>query len=225
MNIKINLLPDLILQQRREARIRQFIDIAFIAWLALLALFAMGLIFANSLASNKLENAERAQEELDDEVNSEANVAFRREASQVQVALNSIQGFINGQNQPGQMLETLALSTPEGVSIREISVTESGTIFIDGNADSNESVAQLIAGLNDSKQRLEGNEELGFFLNTYLDQTALSSNSEEDISYTFSLTTSFQPNLSSLVEETPLQGQSVEEETIEPVNLGEDRDE
>ena len=192
MNIKINLLPDIILQQRREAFIKRMIDYTFIGFMVLLVGFWLLLQLIVATSNNSLTNAQGEKEQLNEEVNSEENIAIRNEAAKIQNALDSLTTLYETQSKPAELLRVLASVVPPEVVIDELTQSEEGTTSITGTSSSNEFIAQFIAGLASTEaDYLSTNiNSKGYFINTALSQTVLG---DEGV-YSYNITTSFVPS-------------------------------
>ena len=214
MSVKVNLLPDIILQQRREARLKQLLGVIFIGWIIFLVLVAFLLFSYAEFTQSRLESFKKETEQLDSEVNSEENIAFRLRVQQIQLALDSIEDLLTSQNLPGQMLRTIAANTPSGVAVSTITLNEEGIVTIEGFATTREEVAVFIAGLERTVNNQSLNNDLGYFVGTSLGGTTLTDTGR----HAFTLSTSYVPNTLSLFSiDELLESDQTEEQNIDAV--------
>ncbi|HIA92329.1 TPA: hypothetical protein EYO12_04440 [Candidatus Saccharibacteria bacterium] len=192
MNIKINLLPDIILQQRREAFVKKVIDFVFIGFMGLLVLVWLILQLLVASSNSSVTSITEEKQQLSEEVNSDANIAIRNEAAKIQNALDSLIALYETQSKPAELLRKLAAVVPEDVIISELSQSDEGLISVTGTSTSNEFIAQFIAGLlNTEKEFLDTEENTeGYFTGTALSQTVLG---DEGV-YSYNITTEFVPS-------------------------------
>lgn len=144
--VKVNLIPDVVLKRRREARIRQMSTIGLIAWGILVgATAAIGIIY-QLVQTQRLRLAEKQRTELDAQVNSPANVAFRKEAQEVQASLIALDGLINNQKKSTKIFTRLASLIPKGVQLKDINLTADKLSF-SGKASSYAQAGEMVAAL------------------------------------------------------------------------------
>lgn len=174
MSIKVNLLPDIILQQRHEAQLRQRITFGLLGWLGVLVLFGGGTFLYQAFENNRLNGAQNDFDTLDADVNSEENVAFREEALLVQRGLEILSELTVDQTIPSQMLRTLAANTPEEVRLRDVTLSEDETIIITAEGPDHSASSRMLAALGTSQSRYVEGSGLGYFLDVDIIQSTAS---------------------------------------------------
>lgn len=175
--VKINLLPDVVLERRRQAKIRRTANAGLVAW-AVLVLLVLGLAFGyDQLQSYRLDQKQAERDEVDAEANSPENVAFRQEALAVQSSLDALEELYGRRQLATQFLDALSRNIPENVRVSDLSYESDGTVRISGRAASYETVSTLENALKNSQSATGVEEEsaaVGEVATGYFTGTALS---------------------------------------------------
>lgn len=145
--IKINLLPDLVLQRRKEARVKKMATFALMAWTGLIVFILVLAISYGQYQKFTLAKAEESRQELDLVVNSPENVEFREEALAVQNSLNALQELFLSRQSAAEFFEVLAAAMPDSVRIVELGFNDQSSVSIVGSARSFDSVSALEAAM------------------------------------------------------------------------------
>lgn len=230
--VKINLLPDVVLERRRQARIRRMANLGIIAWAVVVLVVLLGAFTYSQVQSARLSAAEEERDELDAEVNSPENVAFREEALSVQASLDTLAGLFETRRSAVVFWDTLGTYTPEDVRIDEVNLDSEGALVISGFADSFEDVSAFEQALKESRsdyqeQDLEQEEGImteleaektGYFGDIQLNGTGIAG----DSSVTFDLHATYYPPLASedTGQEEVLEDDFDDEETETEVDDG-----
>lgn len=161
--IRINLLPDVILKQRQEERLKRLAMYGAIGWVVLLVVVSL-LVFAyKGWHSIRLNRAKTTLAQVDARVNSPENVAFRTEAQAVQESLNALDELFLAQQRPSEFIKNLAALTPQGVRLTNVRL-ESDSVSITGRATSYAEVSKFVAALKKSAaDAAEAEEEQPYF--------------------------------------------------------------
>lgn len=165
--IRINLLPDVILKQRQEERLKKLATYALIGWAGFLVVVTLLILAYKGFQTFRLNNAKESLAEIDARVNSPENITFRAEALAVQEGLNTLDSLFNTQQMPSEFIKKLASLTPSGVQLNNVSYKGEGSVIISGNATAYSEVSKFVASLKNSKQAsVAGNESPGTPLET-----------------------------------------------------------
>lgn len=151
-SVQINLLPDLVLKRRHEAKVKQWALSGLIAWVALVLVVVLGTYGYSAFQSQRLKSAKNEVARLDTTVNSDENVAFRKEAQEVQASLVALDSLYNNQIRNSAILAQLALLTPKTVKLVNVSISDTAAISLGGTATSYEEVGKMIASFKESEK-------------------------------------------------------------------------
>lgn len=158
--VKINLLPDVVLERRRQARIRRIANLAIMGWVGLFVLVYLS-VFAYSRVQVSMRNNALAEEQrLESIANSEENVEFRREALAVQASLDALAQLFETRQSAGQFLQVLSDNATGDMRIRDLIFGQDGAINISGTARSYQAVGEFEQALKVSANR---DSTLGYF--------------------------------------------------------------
>jgi len=151
--IRINLLP------HREAKRKQK-QTAFIALLALGGLVGAAIVLLVgaynasqiSVQNQRNEVLKKASAELDKQIGEITNL--KEEIAALQARQQAVEDLQGDRNQPVHLLDELVRHTPDGVHLK--SVKQSGQrVILNGNAQSQERVAELLRNLTGGSEWLE----------------------------------------------------------------------
>lgn len=176
--VKINLLPDVVLERRKQARIRRIANMSLIGW-TVLVLVVLGLAFGyNQLQAHRLEQKQAERDNVDAEANSPENVEFREEALAVQSSLDTLETLYNERQSSVQLLLALMDRTPPQVRITEFNYGSDNTVQLGGEAASYRVVSRFEKALKESQSTSENEQAQngqpteqfrgGYFTNTTL---------------------------------------------------------
>jgi type IV pilus assembly protein PilN len=150
---RINLLP------HREAK-RKLRKQAFVAMLALAALLggaivlSVGAYFAGNIANqterNNFIKAENAR--LDEQIKEIAGL--RQEIESLQARQEAVEDLQSDRNQPVYLMDELVKQVPEGIYLRAFK-QEGQRVVVNGYAQSNERVSELLRNLGNNSAWLE----------------------------------------------------------------------
>lgn len=176
--VKINLLPDVVLERRRQARIRRIANMSLVGW-TVLVLVVLGLAFGyNQLQAHRLEQKQAERDTVDAEANSPENVEFRKEALAVQSSLDTLETLYNERQSSVQLLLALMDRIPDKVRITEFNHGSDNTVRLGGEAASYRVVSRFEKALKEPRP-INGDEQEqngqfaeqsrgGYFTNTAL---------------------------------------------------------
>ena len=190
MNVLVNLLPDIILQQRHEARIRRLATFILFGWIGLLVLLWLVFFGWSQFKKAQLSRAQKSRDVLNAQVNSDEQIAFREEARQVQNGLLLLSNLFDNQKLPAQLVVSVAANMPSEVVLRDLLVDEDEDIRLTGFAPDYADVSSLVGAFINSEQLAEKIEGLGYFSNVTLLQ-AVESDSNERRVISFSMSADF----------------------------------
>ncbi|MEX0749089.1 MAG: hypothetical protein WD467_01640 [Candidatus Saccharimonadales bacterium] len=162
--VKINLLPDVVLERRRQARIRHIANLSVLAWLGLFLAIWLGVFAVARVQVVMRNNAVDEQQRLESIANSEESVAFREEALAVQSSLEALAQLFVDRQSAGQFLQVLADTSTANVRVRDLIYGRDGAISISGTARSYQAVGEFEQAMKNSAVRAETNRDtLGYF--------------------------------------------------------------
>lgn len=149
--MQINLLPELVLKRRQEKQIKRWATTGLVAWGGFLVLLVV-LSFSYKVYQDfRLKQASSKFETLNSEVNSADNLAFRKEALEVQASLKSLKGLYSNQRRMSVSLTMIADVTPKSVRLAEINITSEGKVTISGVAGSYEEAGRMVLAMRQTK--------------------------------------------------------------------------
>jgi hypothetical protein len=169
--IKVNLLPDLVLNRRRDARLRRLVMLGFGAWMGLLALIVLAAFMYLGVKTLQVSSATNEHKKLDAEVNSEDNVAFRQEALEVQASLKALDTLFNEQRRLSLVTAQVAKLTPTTVQLKEVAIRNGNQVIIEGSAKSYDEAGKMLAAFKLSKSNIDPNSQTA---SVYFEEAALS---------------------------------------------------
>jgi len=151
--IRINLLPHR--EEKRKTRRK-----AFVAMMALSVLVAgIVLMLVGGLVSSKISNQEarntlikNANAKLDEEIKEIASL--RQEIDSLKARQQAVEDLQSDRNQPVHLLDELVKQVPEGVYLRS-SKQDAQRVVLNGYAQSNERVSELLRNLSNNSPWLE----------------------------------------------------------------------
>lgn len=182
--MKINLLPDLVLKRRREARIKQMAAITLVAWVGLVVVACLGAVVYQQAEKSALKSKQTEEKQLDARVNSADNKQFRTQALEVQASLAALDQLINHQHKMSLIISGLASMMPHDVVLGDIELQGSDKLQISGTAPSYLEAGKFEAALKDSqKNSLPGQ--------VYFTSVELGGATMDDKGVHFSLTTGY----------------------------------
>ena len=149
--MQINLLPELVLKRRQDKRIKRLATTGLVAWAGFLVLLVILSFSYKVFQDFRLRQASAKFESLNSEVNSEDNLAFRKEALEVQASLKSLKDLYNNQRRMSESLTMIAEVTPKSVRLAEINITPEGKITISGVAGSYEEAGRMVLAMRQTK--------------------------------------------------------------------------
>lgn len=176
--VKINLLPDVVLERRKQARIRRIANMSLIGW-TVLVLVVLGLAFGyNQLQAYRLEQKQAERDTVDAEANSQENIEFREEALAVQSSLDTLETLYNERQSSARLLLGLMDRVPAKVRITEFNYESDNTVRLGGEAASYRVVSRFEKALKESRptsrdeqgqnRQLSSQSQGGYFTNTTL---------------------------------------------------------
>ncbi len=159
-SVQINLLPDIVLKRRHEAQVKQWALAGFIAWCAIVAVASLSTLGYLGLQKTQLSSATKKFTALDSKVNSPENVAFRKEAQEVQASLVSLNQLYEHQIKNSAVISEVSAITPKTVKLLSIDIVDNG-MTINGEATSYPEVGKMVAAFKES-QKLGGSKKVYF---------------------------------------------------------------
>ncbi len=145
--ITLNLLPDLVLQRRRDAQTKRLALIGVASWGALVFVVILGVLGYEFFQKATLAKALSTKAELNKTVNSDDNKAFRAEALEVQTSLKALDTLFNQQVKMSTINIRLAELTPKTVVLRSVDIANSRKLSLSGTAASYDEVGKFIVAL------------------------------------------------------------------------------
>ena len=147
--ITLNLLPDLVLQRRKDAYTKKLAIMGVIVWGVILVLVILGALGYELVQKGLLSNATKAKNELNATVNSADNMKFRTEALEVQSSLKELDTLYNKQSRLSLVNDRLASLTPKTIILKSVSITSAQSMTFDGSATSYDEVGKYVVALRD----------------------------------------------------------------------------
>lgn len=151
--IKINLLPHR--EERRKQRKKEFVAMMLLsAIVGALIVLAVGAFFANKLSEQEQRNnfikAENTR--LDAEIKEVASL--KQEIEALKARQQAVEDLQSDRNQPIYLMDELAQQVPEGVYLKSFK-QDGQRVLLNGYAQSNERVSELLRNLGNSSPWLE----------------------------------------------------------------------
>ncbi len=151
--IRINLLPHR--EERRKQRINAFIAMMGVtAVIGALVVLLVGAVIANKISAQTQRNEyiKAENKKLDEEIKEVATLKAEIESLKArQQAVEDLQG---DRNQPVYLMDELVKQVPEGVYLRAFK-QEGQRVVLNGYAQSNERVSELLRNLGNNSSWLE----------------------------------------------------------------------
>ncbi len=147
--IKVNLLPDLVLNRQREEKFKKIATASIVGWLILVAGLAVLAGVYLGVQKVRLTSAKNSYTTLNAQVNSPDNVAFRKEALAVQASLQELNGLFSNQHKFSAIFKRVTDLLPKGVTLQSLNV-DGEKVVIAGTAGSYNEVGTAIAALKQS---------------------------------------------------------------------------
>jgi type IV pilus assembly protein PilN len=151
--IRINLLPHR--EERRKQRINAFISLmGLTAVVGVLVVLLVGAVIANKISAQTQRNEyiKTENKKLDEEIKEVATLKAEIESLKArQQAVEDLQG---DRNQPVYLMDELVKQVPEGVYLRAFK-QEGQRVVLNGYAQSNERVSELLRNLSNHSSWLE----------------------------------------------------------------------
>lgn len=151
--MQINLLPDLVVKRRREQQIRRWANLGLTGYLGFLGFLVVAVLGYQVFQTVRLNAAKNKHAEVNAQVNSPDNVAFRREALEVQSSLSALKELFNSQRKLSVIVKRVAELTPKGAQLIEISLGEDGQVSLSGIAGSYNEAGKMVVALRNSKDK------------------------------------------------------------------------
>jgi len=147
--IEINLLP--VREARRRADLRQ----QAMQVLLVLIVVGAGIGYAHSQITSQIGSAERRIRQMESDIKQfqpqlDQVAAFRKKKANLEKKIDIIDGLDRARKGPVQVLDQLAIHTPERLWLTSLSTNE-GKLELKGESLDNELVAVLLHGLGESK--------------------------------------------------------------------------
>ena len=182
--MKINLLPDLVLTRRKEARIKQIALMSLAGWAGVLLVVTLITLGYKVGEDHNKDTQTKAEAALDSKVNSPANKAFRSQAAEVQASLTALDQLFNHQQRMSKIDTRIAELTPKTVQLNTVQIAPDGTVHISASAPSYFDAGQMVAALKGTTQS-HTSEDI------YFKDVALGGANLGDNKVAFSVTASF----------------------------------
>ncbi|MFC5472986.1 PilN domain-containing protein [Paraherbaspirillum soli] len=151
--IKINLLPHRE-ASRKQRRSAFFAMLLLSAIIGLIVVLLVGAFFANSIANqnerNRFIKAENTR--LDAEIQEVASL--KQEIAALKARQQAVEDLQSDRNQPVYLMDELVKQTPEGIYLRSFK-QEGQRVALNGYAQSNERVSELLRNLSNNSAWLE----------------------------------------------------------------------
>lgn len=151
--MKINLIPDVVLNRRREAQLKKMTNLALFGWMAALAAIVVIMLGALAFQKLSLKSAQSKQQEINDRVNSKENKEFRKEALAVQASLTALKDLFNNQRRFSVALESLSSVTPKTVQVKDFTLTDADAVTISAQATSYVEAGKMIVAMKESEKK------------------------------------------------------------------------
>lgn len=151
--IRINLLPHRE-EKRKQRRQAFFAMLALSALLGGIILMIVAGVFASNIANQNARNnvIKTANAKLDAEIKEIASL--RQEIDALKARQQAVEDLQSDRNQPVHLLDELVKQVPEGVYLRS-SKQEAQRVVLNGYAQSNERVSELLRNLSNNSPWLE----------------------------------------------------------------------
>ena len=151
--VKINLLPHRE-EKRRQRKSAFYTMLAFSAMLGVLIALLIGAYFSNKISDQNERNnfikAENAK--LDTQIKEIATL--RQDIESLKARQQAVEDLQSDRNQPVYLMDELVKQTPEGVYLRALK-QEGQRVVINGYAQSNERVSELLRNLGNNSPWME----------------------------------------------------------------------
>src|SRR5438445_5578577 len=151
--VRINLLPHRE-EKRRQRKSAFYTLLACSAMVGVLIVLSIGAYFSNKISDQNERNnfikAENAK--LDTQIKEIATL--RQEIESLKARQQAVEDLQSDRNQPVYLMDELVKQTPEGVYLRAFK-QEGQRVVLNGYAQSNERVSELLRNLSNTSQWLE----------------------------------------------------------------------
>lgn len=148
--MQINLLPDLVLKRRHEAEVKRVATLALVGWLAVVVLVLTGMFLYDLLQRQLLSSAQNDKTRINATVNSESNVAFRKEALSVQASLKDLSKLYQNQERFSLVYDRVAQLLPKQTRLQTVNLSSDKRIQLSGTAASYLDAGKLVASFKNS---------------------------------------------------------------------------
>lgn len=151
--IRINLLPHRE-EKRKQRRQAFFAMLALSALVGGIILMIVAGVFASNIANQNARNTviKNANAKLDAEIKEIASL--RQEIDALKARQQAVEDLQSDRNQPVHLLDELVKQVPEGIYLRSFK-QEAQRVVLNGYAQSNERVSELLRNLSNSSPWLE----------------------------------------------------------------------
>lgn len=151
--VKINLLPHRE-EKRRQRKSAFYAMQAFFAMLGVLIVLLIGAYFSNKISDqNERNNFIKAENtKLDAQIKEIATL--RQDIESLKARQQAVEDLQSDRNQPVYLMDELVKQTPEGVYLRAFK-QEGQRVVINGYAQSNERVSELLRNLGNNSPWME----------------------------------------------------------------------
>jgi type IV pilus assembly protein PilN len=151
--IRINLLPHR--EEKRKQRRQSFLAMLVLCvLLGGIVVMIIGAVIANNISTQSARNAviKAANAKLDEEIKEIASL--KQEIDALKARQQAVEDLQSDRNQPVHLLDELVKQVPEGVYLRSFK-QEAQRVVLNGYAQSNERVSELLRNLSNNSPWLE----------------------------------------------------------------------
>ncbi len=169
--MRINLLPDIVQQRRKDARTKQLATMALAGWFGLLAVVVLGTLAYRGFQNHRFSSATDTYDQVNADVNSDENVAIRAEAQSVQTSLLSLSTLHSSQAKLSVISRLIADKTPPKAKLKDLTITASGALTFTGDAPSYDDASIMVAAMKATADTsaLAASSAPGYFTKVFLD--------------------------------------------------------
>jgi type IV pilus assembly protein PilN len=151
--IRINLLPHR--EERRKQKQKDFVALMLLSGIfGALIVIAVGAYFSSQLSEQQARNSfiKAENTRLDGEIKEVANL--KQEIEALKARQQAVEDLQSDRNQPVYLMDELAQQVPEGVYLKSFK-QDGQRVLLNGYAQSNERVSELLRNLGNSSPWLE----------------------------------------------------------------------
>ena len=162
--VTINLLPNLVLERRRQARLTQIATIATIAWVLVAVVVVLLALTFKEYENHQVSGLTNQYNSLNGDVNSTDNINFRATAAAVQTSLKALDQLQSSYLDPKTILNTVDSLLPRGAYLTDVKLGQANSVSVSAKANSIAEAIKLYYAISQSQSNSK-NGSFSYFTN------------------------------------------------------------